>query len=401
MFYSQNKKKKLYGVVLLLLCAFVLVSGIGFGISKVEASNAYISNIKFYKSGNALYTQFFVNTSFTLVDPWGWGGGILLSVNPPSGYVGIVKPASCDFLANTDPDPTNCPLCHFTAGNTYTINWNGLRSIAGAGACWTYDYYVSKFGVPTASQFIKYDLPNINDAEKYYFTEYPTLTITYPFDYAEIAEAFNITGSYTLPAGSTFDKLEFFFGTADYSSYYSFYQNVEAPSGDVAVRITGLSAGDYILGAYFINSQDPRFDYYNTWLFYHIKIVVGIPPELPDGETPPFVFDILDPILYYTANSNYPTSTLLFDNLSGAVKPLILTIGNNLTFFSSRFEQDKARETGESMAGGVLIVRAYAGNLNTFFSDLPISQALFLYLLLLVVVAVFRIVKNLINLIKP
>ena len=72
MFYSQNKKKKLYGVVLLLLCAFVLVSGIGFGISKVEASNAYISNIKFYKSGNALYTQFFVNTSFTLVDPWGW-----------------------------------------------------------------------------------------------------------------------------------------------------------------------------------------------------------------------------------------------------------------------------------------------------------------------------------------
>jgi len=49
----------------------------------------------------------------------------------------------------------------------------------------------------------------------------------------------------------------------------------------------------------------------------------------------------------------------------------------------------------------ILLVRSYSSNLNTFFNDLPVSEFLLFYLTLLIVVIVFRIIKNLINLIKP
>ena len=401
-FYSQNKKKKLYGVVLLILCAFILVVT----APTAKASNVYISDISFYESGGSLYTQFFVNTSFNLVDTWSWGGGPLLSLAPGSGYVGIVKQASCDFLANVDPDPTDCGangLCRFTAGNTYTINFNGLSGHPVGAFCWTYNNYVSKIGVPTTTHKIKYDLPPISDTENYYFIEYPTLDIYYPQPNDEISGAFDMTGLYTLPDGSPYDTLLAMVNEPGISdvTYYGFFQmNLPPEWWDVVIRVAGVPAGEYEIFFAFMDYSDPE-NVYIPPLSIPITIVVGSPSEFEPGETPPPIFNILDPASYYTANSNYASSTLLFDNLSGAIKPVVLKIGDYLTFFGSKFDPDTAKETGEAMAGGVLIVRAYADNLNTFFGDLPISQALFFYLLLLVVVAVFRIVKNLINLIKP
>lgn len=388
------KKRKLYGGVLLILCAFILFSTPYFA----KASNNYISNIVFTSGGDGyLHLKFFVNTSFSRKGLYGY----IFDGNLNAGALMLCEQSETQSIYHT--------TATFTAGQTYDLILTSndyycdpAHYISATG--YTTSDYIEYLGAYTNADSWRDNTfdPIWKDTERYFFVEYPTLEITYPLDQAEISTAFEIEGSYTIPAGSDLNKLEAYFGYSENeeTKFYSLYQDISPTSGDVEIRVAGLPIGEYVLGFAFINTQDPN-DWYNPAIFLDISILADIPVELPDGETPPIVFDVLDPDDYYSANSDYASSTLLFDNLSGAIKPIILTIGENLTFFSSKFEQSKAKETGEEIASGVLIVRSYANNLNSFFNDLPISQALFFYMLLLVVVAVFRIIKNLINLIKP
>lgn len=381
MFYSQNKKKTLYGVFLFVLCAFILV----FTAPTAKASNNYIDNISFYKNVDGFnHIKFFVKTTF------------VKDTNEP--FVRL-------YLGSSQTWPYYFYLCPdnpatYTAGNTYdkilykASNCSGLKSTEVYNSSY-YLYFITA-GFPVFN-------PSWFDTEHYYFSEFPTLDIYYPQPNAEISGAFDMTGLYTLPAGSPYDTLLAMVnqpGISD-ATYYGFFQmNLPPDWWDVVIRVAGVPAGEYEIFFAFMDYDNPD-DVYISPVSIPITIVVGSPSEFEPGEIPPSIFNILDPVSYYTANSNYASSTLVFDNLSGAIKPVVLKIGDYLTFFSSKFDPETAKETGEAMAGGVLIVRAYADNLNTFFGDLPISQALFFYLLLLVVVAVFRIVKNLINLIKP
>jgi hypothetical protein len=133
-----------------------------------------------------------------------------------------------------------------------------------------------------------------------------------------------------------------------------------------------------------------------------INILDYLPPELPNSEqTPPAFFGVVGGTEYYSIHSNYATSTDLFLNLIGAVEPIIITIGDNLTFFSANFDQDIAKETGQKTGDAVLMIRSYSSNLNTFFNNLPVAEFLFFYLTLLIVVIVFRLIKNLLGIAKP
>jgi len=422
MFYSQNKKKKLYGVVLLILCAFILV----FTAPTAKASNVYTSNISFYKGADGIVrVKFYVNTSFDIVvSPVTYVDGdreycatagtySFGKINNDNSF-SIIAPDNSDLVFAT------CDRTfHYVAGQTYdNIVLYGQaavqRSVATKKIC-VLDNCNTNFDVDslfrplTSADYFRHAYyvgsawPTYSDTEDYYFTEYPNLTIDYPLPDAEISGAFYITGSYTIPAESGFDTLLAMVNEPGIygATYYGFFQMDLAPPGDdVNIRVAGVPAGEYEIFFAFMEYADDS-NIYISPVSIPITILVGSPSEFEPGETPPPIFNILDPDSYYTANSNYASSTLVFDNLSGAVKPLVLKIGDYLTFFSSKFDDEIAKETGEEMASGVLIVRAYADNLNTFFGDLPISQALFFYLLLLVVVAVFRIVRNLINLIKP
>ncbi|MDD5639021.1 MAG: hypothetical protein PHO28_03915 [Candidatus Pacebacteria bacterium] len=377
-------------VILIGFLIFGLFSG--FSAKTAEASNNYIDNIKFYKSGDWYMVDFRVKTTFSVkYDTW-WGHYCAFYFSSPNETLTV--------RTNKTTLPLQLITCEgeqgeytFTAGQTYHLRFVNVSE----GFIFNSNDYIEQIYLYKNGIYI------FRDLEYYYFTEYPSLTINYPFEGAEISGVFNIQGSYTLPEGSTFDKLLAYFGYEEAPEevyFYEFYQDVSPPSGDVSIRVSGVPAGEYLLGFSFINSNDAE-DYYIILTWYNITIVEGSPPELPETqETPPFIFNLLEPEIYYSNNSNYASSTALFDNLSGAISPLILTIGNNLTFFSSKFNQDNAKDTGEKIGNGVLIIRSYANNLNSFFNDLPISEILFLYLILLVVVAVFRIVRNLINLIK-
>jgi hypothetical protein len=132
-----------------------------------------------------------------------------------------------------------------------------------------------------------------------------------------------------------------------------------------------------------------------------LQAISEILPTLPSGETPPPVYSGSDPEIYYTDKSNYTTSTPLYDALSGAMYPVIGSIGENLSYFSNRFLLSQAQETGSNLGNAILVARGYSSNINQLLGSLPVAESLVFYIILLILVSVFRLIKNLINMIKP
>ena len=408
------------------LFAFILLFGIGFGIfgeKRVEASNAYTSNISFYKdAGGVSRIKFFVNTSFDItigaetapnLDSVACmvGGDEFANVYTPNGVANIAVPddETLKFTCNR--------TFHYIAGNTYDhiamyagayirIH-NTTKKLCVLNNCPQQgdEDLESKIGPLTSSTyFIHKDgghWPDTGDTEKYYFSETPTLNITFPFENAEIAEAFYITGSYSIPENSGFKALiAFFYPTGLSYPTNSYRQDLIDLTGSINIRVSGIPTANYKIEFWFVGVGIEA--YHATSQDINISIVSRIAPELPETqETPPTYFGVVKGDEFYPIHSNYLTPTNLYSNLINAVQPVIIVVGDNLTFFSSRFDQDTAKETGEKTGQAILMLRSYSSNLNTFFNDLPISEFLFFYLTLLIVVIVFRIIKNLINLIKP
>ena len=400
--HTEALIKTLHKPIVWLLFAFILLFGINFVVPEANASNLYTSDIKFYEKDNSYFIDFFVNTTFTHYD-------FMFPTMNSDRTLGFTQ--NCLSMDYIDPIPENCVLesrefyrhCQFIAGNTYKINLTGLNDNAFEG-CYTKSFYISKYGVPNSTHYIQFSYfgyPLWEDLEEYHFSETPTLNITFPLQNAEISQAFNIIGSYTIPETSGITKLIAFFRPVDLPyATYSFHQNLTYFSGDVNIRASGIQADDYTiefcfvgLGIEAICLDDQNID---------ISIVARIPPELPETqETPPEVYDPIDADQFYLDFSGYETPTAMYNNLKNAIQPIFTTIGSNLTFFTSRFDSETAKDTGEKTGQAILLVRSYSSNLNTFFNDLPVSEFLFFYLTLLIVVIVFRIIKNLINLIKP
>jgi len=421
--HTQHTIKTPHKAIVGLLCAFILLFGIGFGIfgvSRVEASNNYIDNIVFTSDQNDTYLgfhpikiSFFVKTTFQTTfwqDATGcWscfgfspdqvyeaGGAHTYFPETPLYNRYILVPVNSSSITTI-----SCPVGTqtFTAGNTYSF--------------WLSQYYASPMldnsllfnGLYPASFGVLANTCNQtawqDDTEQYPFLEFPTLNITFPFENAEISEAFYIQGSYTIPENSGITKLIAFFRPVGLPySTYSFHQNLTYLSGDVSIRSSGIQADDYTIEFCFVGLGIEAICLDDQDI--NISILTAIPPEFPETqETPPEFYDPIDADQFYFDFSAYDTPTALYSNLKNAIQPIFTTIGSNLTFFSSRFDSETAKNTGEKTGQAILIVRTYSSNLNTFFNDLPVSEFLLFYLTLLIVVIVFRIIKNLINLIKP
>ena len=161
-------------------------------LKTAQASNNYISNIAYYKDTDGyLRLKFHVDTSFCARTPFYWDymgnqyydagytAPLVLSDNDCS--TSILKDAEC-----------------FTAGNTYTLFTcfgSAKMTLAATSSFWIknigwYDYPA---GICEGKRCIF--TPTWYDTESYYFTEYPTITVDYPADLAEIAGPFTITGN--------------------------------------------------------------------------------------------------------------------------------------------------------------------------------------------------------------
>jgi len=409
--YTQGSKIWSYRAIMALLITLLLFNCF-FSVKKAEGANVYFDNVEFYHKDGDLFLKFFCKTTFWSSNDYHRKIGVFNHYTSAYHRNIYFSSSVSNPLTNTDyvsPSPLDCDCtgaynscsCLFQAGNVYTINLKYTREEAN-NYTWTLDNYIKEFGFPDSTHYI-YLKYWVGDTEYYYFSEKPELTITFPFDGAEIAERFTIQGNYRIPENSTFDKLVAYLGydINGETKFYEFNQNIFPPSGIVEIPIFGIPTGDYLVGYYFVNSHDEK-DYFIPIIWQEIKIIQSIPVELPEtGEIPPPLFGLYEPIIFYNEFSNYATPTSLYINLTNTIKPIILMIGENLTFFTSKFNQDTAKETGQRVGLAILNVRSYANNLNSFFGDLPVSEVLFFYLVILIVVAVFRFIKNLINLIKP
>jgi hypothetical protein len=425
--------------------SFILVFGLlqGFLLKNdVLATNSYIDNITFTKdlNGEAILT-FHVLTSFNII----FGarststyryvcdiGNYFFGMNQNDNYFGIVPVsivgnhyvplASCGttftYVAgntysnimvngyNQSYDKTDGYICsHFLTNCGGVGQWNGVYTyVASIDDILTSTDYVDTFG---KSVYAPNQWP-MTDTQKYYFTEYPTLTITWPANNSELTANFYVAGTFTLPASSTYQYLTLFSGQAGGSSYDNvFNQNINfATSGNMSIWISGLSAGYYDFDIFFRDTAG------NFWAsqtggypITNIHIVNDLPYTLPPfNNQPPIyappVYEPLIPSTFYLANSSYSTSTAFYNTLTKTFAPVLLTIGENLTNFSQNFTASNASSTGHQLGNSILLVRSYITNINSFFANFPVGQFLLLYLIALVVVIVLRLVKGLISLFK-
>ena len=299
----------------------------------------------------------------------------------------------------------------FTAGKTYEFKFTQNKStlfpaLLGVWSRTLYAGYAKGWFYLTIGDAVS-DLfynwpahPVLYNPNDYLYLPRPTINITYPLPNAQIAEAFNIIGDYNVHSLDQHNTLIAEVKAVDTGTIYFFQQDLETPAGAIDLRVSGIPADSYELGFIFYFEGFGGAPLFFSPLSIPISIVNDISPELPiTQEIPPDIYSPLSAQTIYTAYSNYATSTALFNSIAGAIEPLITTLGNNLTFFSSQFSQTNAKDTGKQAGNSVLLVRGYVENINTFFNDLPVSQVLFLYLMALVVVVIFRLIRLLIKLI--
>ena len=398
----------------------------------VRADNNYFDVLKFYLKKELykehyypLMLDFYVKTTFTELCQrdsngcWcvfngqtGGGSKVLGSAYLHDTINNFAGCANCYYrmwIPYGSGYPATCPAelggSHtytFSAGNTYSVYISGLYYIPFNFEA-KYFYFVKDDQVnqPTGIK-----MPNgFNDTEIYPYTEEPSLIITYPHDNDEIAGAFNIEGSYTIPASSTYDTL-----TANFAVeldngellVYRYSQSLATTTGAVDIRVAGILQDTYQLYFYFKDSSNPSVDYSVPDYHYTIKIANFIPPELPTGEMPPNipVFDYVSCSDYYLANSDYATASAMFVNLCNAVSPLIDNLGNNLVSFADNFSSGEATANASTTANAIVLARGYVSNLNSFFNNLPVAQALGVYIIMFLAVALFRLARSIISLFK-
>jgi len=428
-FKKKPRCRAFYGVIFSVILFLGLFNG--FLTKNASATNNYFEVKSFYKDNQGKYrVQIHVLTTFT--EHWYLYTTkcALLSKNGTSGMpVGpiILNPTVETVAINYDLiDTSSCRDITYTAGNTYDLYLQQFRPGMDGFRAWfligepktnLLNYFLNSSNYTfTSNTFIDkfyYDTPNysqwyIVDDGNYYFKEIPSLTITFPHNNDEIAGAFYVQGSYTIPASSTYYALlAGFFPIGTYDPYNfnrnvgAFSVNISPPSGNFSIPNWQLPAGYYDIHFRFIGIGE---QYDAPEYISNVHLVNDIPPSLPTGETPPTIpiYPATSPETYHANYCSYGTSTTpLFNTLTGAVGGLITNIGQSLADFADRFKLTDAQNTGQQLANSVLLMRSYVATLNSFFGDLPVSQILILYLIVFVLVILFRLIKSLINLIKP
>jgi hypothetical protein len=428
---TNRPHKSFWSFILTLILVFGLFQS--FLPKNALGSNSYIDNISFYKDADGIVrVRFHVlvgfdviigeklvldeNTDYCRITAFGYYYGEVL---PPGKSITIVVP---DDLNNTF---TCNRTFHYTAGQTYnniviTNTFNAILShstnklcikVNGVANCafGSFDY-ISQWGSLTLSDYFEHKnysggpWPMEADPEHYFFLETPTLTITFPGDNEEILTNFYITGSWTQPT-STYQWLSAFVRTAGTQELFAvFNQAINATSGPMAIFVGGMPEG-YVDIDIMMRSAGNDFYFEEDWTISDIHIVNDLPWVLPGWEdypptTAPPVYNPLDPTVYCTEHSTYATCTPMYYAMTDTFAPVLLSVGNNLVDFASKFTPSNASSTGNQLGQSILIIRSYITNINSFFSDFPVANFLLLYLIALVVVIVLRLVKGLIGLFK-
>jgi len=116
------------------------------------------------------------------------------------------------------------------------------------------------------------------------------------------------------------------------------------------------------------------------------------------GEQPPTITPFIE---YYASNSNFDIPTGFIQSLADFITPIIETTGGFLTSFKDIFDPAVATEKGMLFGSAIPLMIGYTGIINDFLGGLPVAEGLLAFIIVVLLISVFRIVVKLIHIIKP
>jgi hypothetical protein len=171
---------------------------------------------------------------------------------------------------------------------------------------------------------------------------------------------------------------------------------------DFILHLSDLSAGSYRARFRFLTSNIMIQSTAVT--FYDFVLAEPIPPFIvnPDNTVTPTApnYSLTNPDEFYLANSNYTNSTALYSNITTAIFPVLSSANNWSSSFSERFDSDEAVNSGTLIGDGVSNVISYSNSLNGFFGNLPITQTLFIFIIINLALAVLSSIRFIVKLVK-
>lgn len=111
----------------------------------------------------------------------------------------------------------------------------------------------------------------------------------------------------------------------------------------------------------------------------------------------PSLFDFDD---YYSEHGDYATPTAWILGVASSTAGFFNTIGGFLTTFRENFDLQSAYTKGKMLGSAVPVARGYMTIFNDFLGGLPLGELFLFVLIFMLAIGVFRIVRNLIQLLK-
>jgi hypothetical protein len=110
--------------------------------------------------------------------------------------------------------------------------------------------------------------------------------------------------------------------------------------------------------------------------------------------------NLLDWASYYDENGDYATPTAWITGVASSTTEFFESIGGFLTTFSDNFNLTDAYEKGGTFGNAIPLARSYLTILDQFTGTLPFGDFFIFLLIFTLAVGVFRIVRNLFQLLK-
>ena len=110
--------------------------------------------------------------------------------------------------------------------------------------------------------------------------------------------------------------------------------------------------------------------------------------------------NLLDWNDYYDENGDYATPTTWITGIASSTNGFFGTIGGFLSTFSENFNLTDAYNKGFAFGSAIPLARSYLGILDEFTGNLPFGEFFIFILIFTLAVGVFRIVRNLAQLLK-
>jgi hypothetical protein len=105
---------------------------------------------------------------------------------------------------------------------------------------------------------------------------------------------------------------------------------------------------------------------------------------------------------YYQAKSEkFTEPTVLFTSIAGAFSPIADKMGEISLYIKNLFNPLEASAKGTQLGQAIPTARGYLGSIDSFFGGLPLSTFFLFYLVVIGVIITYKVVLQIIHIIKP